>query len=227
MKNAVAYIRCSKEETAINGHTLAAQEAAIRTYCSANGYSVTVVVDAGVSGGTPIDRRAGGAVMMELVRKKKVQAVIAVRLDRLFRDTIDALTITSELDRLGCAVVLLDMAGGTLDTSTPAGRMMVALMSSFAEMERATIKARVRSVLAHKASKGERVSRHPPIGYTFTSDGMVVENPEELQVVATIKNLHRNGYATSKIASILNKNKVPARGSRWHASTVASVVAAA
>jgi DNA invertase Pin-like site-specific DNA recombinase len=38
MKNAVAYIRCSKEETALHGHTLEAQEAAIKAYCDANAY---------------------------------------------------------------------------------------------------------------------------------------------------------------------------------------------
>jgi DNA invertase Pin-like site-specific DNA recombinase len=164
---------------------------------------------------------------MELVRKKKVQAVIAVRLDRLFRDTIDALTVTREFDRLGCAVVLLDMAGGVVDTGSPAGRMMIALMSSFAEMERATIKARVRSVLAHKASKGERTSRFPPIGYSFGEGGMLVPNAAEQNAVSTMKRLHSDGYTASKIATLLNKHKVPARGVRWHASTVASVVSAA
>ena len=95
MVSAVAYVRVSTEEQAVAGVSLEAQVAAVRAYALLRGLDlVDVVVDAGVSAGKPLADRAGGAVVLDLVKRRKVQAVIAVKLDRVFRNAGDCLTVT-------------------------------------------------------------------------------------------------------------------------------------
>jgi len=90
--NAVACVRVSTEEQATEGVSLDAQEAAIRSCCAMRGLELAeVVVDVGVSAGKPLSTREGGAYLLDLVKRGKVQAVVTYKLDRLFRDANDCL----------------------------------------------------------------------------------------------------------------------------------------
>lgn len=83
----VGYVRVSTEEQAAEGVSLDAQEAALRAYSAMRGLTlVEVVIDAGVSAGKPLSSREGGRRVLDLVKRGKVGAVIAWKLDRLFRD---------------------------------------------------------------------------------------------------------------------------------------------
>jgi hypothetical protein len=60
---------------------------------------VEIIVDEGVSGGKELASRPGGCRVVELAGKCKVQAVIACKLDRLFRDAADCLNTTKAWDK--------------------------------------------------------------------------------------------------------------------------------
>ena len=67
------------------------------------------VVEEGVSGAVALsDRPAGGKLFAEL---REGDAVIASKLDRLFRSALDALSVVEELKRRGVALHLLDLGG--------------------------------------------------------------------------------------------------------------------
>src|SRR5262245_57091471 len=90
---AVAYVRVSTEEQAREGVSLDAQEARLRAYCAAAGLElVTLVREEGVSGSIPLAERPGGAELLRHLAEQNVAHVLALKLDRLFRDAADCLS---------------------------------------------------------------------------------------------------------------------------------------
>jgi DNA invertase Pin-like site-specific DNA recombinase len=85
--------------------------------------------------------------------------VVAVwKLDRLSRSLRDVLTI---MERLAAAQVGFRSLTEAIDTTTPAGRMMMQMIGAFAEFERAMIRERTRAGLA-AARKAGRIGGRPP-----------------------------------------------------------------
>ena len=229
MVSAVAYVRVSTEEQAVAGVALEAQVAAVRAYATLRGLDlVDVVVDAGVSAGKPLADRAGGAQVLDLVRRRKVQAVIAVKLDRVFRNAGDCLTVTEGWDRAGVALHLVDMGGQAIDTSSAMGRFFLTVMAGAAEMERNLIRDRTTAALAHKRATGRRTSKDAPFGWSIGADGDTLEtHPAEQTAIALIVELRAGGMSTRAIAAHLDGAGVQPRGTRWHKTTVERVLALA
>ncbi len=219
---AVGYVRVSTDEQATEGVSLEAQEAKLRAYCTLRGLDlVELVVDPGVSAGKALDRREGGRRILDLVRHREVGVVVAYKLDRLFRDCADCLTVTAGWDRAGIALHLIDLGGQTLDTSSAMGRFFLTVMAGAAELERNQIRERTAAALGHKRAKGEKTGGRCPFGYRLAADGVhLEEEPAEQTVVATVLALRQDGLSIRAIAARLNEDNVPARGKRWHPTTV-------
>lgn len=226
---AVAYVRVSTEEQATEGVSLEAQIASVRAYAQLRGLElVEVVVDAGVSAGKPLASRAGGQTVLELVRSKRVGAVIAIKLDRLFRNASDCLAVTGVWDRAGVALHLIDLGGQAIDTSTAMGRFFLTVMAGAAEMERNLISERTRTALRFKQTKDERTGGIP-YGCTLADDGVHLDsNAAEVRTLEMIRSLHYiGGLSIRAIAAELNAQGIAARGTRWHHTTVARLLKAA
>ena len=71
--------------------------------------------------------------MRETIYHERVGHVLALKMDRLFRDVQDCLGSVDELRGIGVDIHLLDQNGGTLDTSTPIGRFFLTTIASLAE----------------------------------------------------------------------------------------------
>lgn len=127
--------------------------------------------DAGVSGGKGRDQRPGLDGLLKAVARKEVDIVCAWSVDRLGRSLPDLITFLGELQAHGCDLFLHQQA---LDTSTPSGRMMFAMLGVFAEFERALIRARVMSGLERARAKGVRIGRPPvaPIRLKKIEEGL-------------------------------------------------------
>lgn len=110
---AVGYVRVSTQKQAAEGISLDAQEARIRAYCTMRRLDlVDVVVDAGVSAGKyTLDERNGGSRVLTAVSQGQACHVVALKLDRLFRNTIDCLTTVQAWDKAGVSLHLIDMGG--------------------------------------------------------------------------------------------------------------------
>jgi len=229
MITAIAYVRVSTEEQAAEGVSIDAQVAAVRAYALLRGLDlVDVVVDAGVSAGKPLADRAGGAVVVDAVKRRKVRAVVAVKLDRVFRNAGDCLTVTEEWDRMGVALHLIDMGGQAIDTSSAMGRFFLTVMAGAAEMERNLIRERTTTALAHKRSLGLRTSKDAPVGWRVGADGDTLErDAAEGRAVALIHELRAGGMSVRAIVAHLEAHGVQARGTRWHKTTVERVLARA
>ena len=220
MEKAIGYIRVSTQEQATSGCSLEVQEAKVRAYAALAGMDLIAVIrEEGISGSRELAKRPAGIELVKVLVRKEAIHVIALKLDRLFRDAADALGQVRAWDKAGVALHLIDVGGQTIDTSSAMGRMFLTMMAGFAELERNLIAERTAAALAHKKATG-RVYGPTPFGFDRIG-GDLVENPTEAAVVGRIRNLATDGRSLRSIASALNAEKVETkRGGRWHARTI-------
>jgi len=220
VEKALAYVRVSTTEQAREGVSLDAQEDRIRAYCKMSGFSLaTVIREEGVSAAKLLANRPGGQQITDIVATKHVRHVVALKLDRLFRDAVDALNQTRAWDRAGIALHLVDMGGQTLNTATAMGRMFLTMTAAFAELERNLIAERTQAALLYKKSK-RLVYGAVPYGYSRYGDALKVIEME-FDRIRQIQEWHARGWPLRKIADSLNGRRVRTKhGRRWHASTV-------
>jgi len=224
---AVGYVRVSTEEQASQGLSIPAQEEAIVAYARMRGLDlIEVVVDAGVSGGRPLGARPGGKRLLALLAEGKASHVIALRLDRLFRNASDCLQTVENWTKRGYVLHLLDVAGNSIDTNSPAGKFMLTILAAVAEMERNLIAERIRTVLRWKRKNG-KVFGHEPFGFSRDGDNLVPDEAEQ-KALALIIELRARGYSLRKIARTLEARGIPTkRGGKWAAATVRKLLARA
>ena len=130
------------------------QVSELRRYCKARGFKVLhEIVDRANGGG---DDRPGLKRLLALVRAREVDAVLVVKMDRLFRLLKHLINTLSEFEALGVKFIA---TRDQVDLTTPAGRMFVQILGSLAEFERALIRERVMLGLEHARNQGKRLGR--------------------------------------------------------------------
>ena len=87
--------------------------------------------------------------MLDQLREGDV--VIVWKLDRLSRSLKDLLHIIEKIETVGAGFRSITEA---IDTTTPAGRMMMQMVGSFAEFERAMTRERTKAGLATAREQG-------------------------------------------------------------------------
>ena len=192
MLDAIGYVRVSTNEQADHGVSLDAQHESFMAYALLQKLNlVEVVIEDAISGSVPLADRPGGRRLLELVEKKKARQVIAIKLDRLFRDAADALAQTGIWDKSGITLHLIDVGGQAINTSSAMGRMFLTMMAGFAELERNLIAERTAAALAHKKSK---LQVYAPIPLGFMRDGdKLVPDAGEQRTVRRILDLRGRG----------------------------------
>jgi DNA invertase Pin-like site-specific DNA recombinase len=86
--------------------------------------------------------------------------LVVWKLDRLARSLKDVLTIMERVEKAGAGFRSLTEA---IDTTTPAGRMMMQMIGSFAEFERSMLKERTQAGLAAARKEGRIGGRQPKL----------------------------------------------------------------
>ncbi len=129
----------------------------LKAYCVSRGWSLErEIIDRGYSGGTTAASRPGLRELMALARSRSIDAVVVLKLDRLFRSLKDLLITLEELSALGITFVAVR---DQVDYSTAAGRLFVSVLGSLAEFERALIRERTILGLEHARRRGKRLGR--------------------------------------------------------------------
>jgi DNA invertase Pin-like site-specific DNA recombinase len=103
---------------------------------------------------------------------------------------------------------------------------VVSVLGAVAQWEREAIGERTAAALAAKAARGELVGA-APIGTRADDAGRLVVDELEAAAVATIRELRAAGLSIRAIVDELEARGVASRGGRWHATTVARVLARA
>lgn len=217
---AVAYLRVSTDRQE-NGPE--AQRTDIERWAEREG--VTVVawhLDRGVSGAAPIDKRPALLDALGSVELHSAGRLVVAKRDRLARDMVAGAVIERSAERLGAAVV---SAAGEGEGDDPASLLMRRMVDAFAEYERGIIAQRTRAALAVKRRSGLVYNGTQAIGTRRTADGERLEaDPLESRALAVIQTLRADGTSIRGIARELNARGIPARGEKWHPTTVARVL---
>jgi len=151
MKRLAIYARVSTDQ-----QTVEPQLHALREYALRRAWEPVEYVDVGVSGAK--DRRLALDQLLADCRKRNVDAVAVVRLDRLARSVRYLVTLAGELEALGIDLIATEQS---IDTSTPVGRFTFTTLGAVAELERDLIRERVVAGVAAARRKGTRLGRPP------------------------------------------------------------------
>lgn len=90
--------------------------------------------------------------LLKMARRREIDAILVWKLDRFGRSLADLITSLNELRELRVVFVSITEA---LDFSTPSGRAMAGMLSTFAEFERDMIRERVKAGIANAREKGK------------------------------------------------------------------------
>ena len=225
---AIGYTRCSTNEQADSGLGLEAQAERIRAYCTMRGSELLdLITDAGVSGGKPLASRDGGQRLLTMIRERKADAVVMLKLDRMFRNAGDCLTTVEKWEKAGVALHVVDLGGNAIDTTSAAGRFMLVVLAGAAEMERNLTRERTRSAMAVKRANGQRIGS-VPYGYDLSDDGAtLIPNESEQTIITEIRSWRANGWTLEHIAAALTDRGAPTKtgkSERWAHQAVARIV---
>lgn len=126
----------------------------LRRYAEARGLEVAhELVD--IASGTK-DTRPNYRVLFDLARKRAVDIVLVWRYDRFARSTQALVNALVEFRDLGVDFISYQE---NIDTSSPQGKMVFAIMASLAEFESALISERVKAGMARARAEGVHIGR--------------------------------------------------------------------
>jgi len=127
----------------------------IREYIERRGWQLAgEYVDVGISGTK--EKRPELDRLMADAHKRRFDAVIVWKFDRFARSVSHLLRALETFQALGIHFVSLSES---LDTSTPAGKMVFTVLGAVAELERSLIAERVKAGLRNARAKGKRLGR--------------------------------------------------------------------
>ena len=214
----VGYIRVSTNSQAENT-SLPEQREKIEAYCQAFSHELVEIFEEIQSGkdsaGRPIFAQALESV------KTNADGIVAVKLDRIARNTRDVLALVEDvLKPDNKSLVLLDIQ---VDTSTAIGKMILTVMAAVASLERDTIIDRTQGGRKAKANSGGYAYGSPRFGCKSIGSELVAHD-DELETIGIIRRHRRSGKSYQSIAKYLNEHGIKSkRGGRWHPETVSAV----
>jgi DNA invertase Pin-like site-specific DNA recombinase len=134
------------------------------------------------------DDRPGLAALMEYVREG--DTAVVWKLDRLGRNTLHILETVKALTDRG--ITLVSVTDG-IDSSTPAGRMMIGVLGSLAEYERELIKERTALKRAASRANGTKFGRPRQV--------------DDAEHIATARRMKDDGHKARDIAKYLGVSR--------------------
>ena len=218
-----ARISISSEESV----SIERQTEACEKFAESRGWKVVgTFVDDGVSASKnrPEDRAGWGEL---LASPQKYDAVIIWKLDRLARSTLDFLQAHETLSKRKAGIVAVE---DPVDMTTPQGRAFTTVLASFAELEAASIGARVKHAQTLLLLAGRSVGGVVPYGYKNirnpTGAGFVwAQHPDQIGYVRGMVERIQQGKSIYAVMQWLNEIGAPTRkGGRWAYNTVEGII---
>jgi|SRR5664279_1758756 len=149
--NAITYCRVSTQDQSNDS-----QEADVLAYCKSQGITVAGSFRDVMTGGRsdrPGITSAEGACLAG-----GIDAIITTKLDRVGRSLCNVVQLIARLDAMGVGLICIHQGVDTRN-SNPCGRFAYQILAAAAEFERALIRERVSSGVAHARSQGIHFGR--------------------------------------------------------------------
>ena len=200
-KYAAIYIRVSTDAQREEGYSIDAQKELLTAYClSKEIKNYEYYIDGGFTGSN-IDRPALKRMTSD-IKMGKINCVIVYKLDRLSRSQKDTLYLIEDVfNPNGVDFISLNES---MDTSTPLGRLMLGILSAFAQLERENIRERTSLGMKERIKMGYWMGGgRVPFGYDYNPEtGILVPN-NDAETVRKIYEMYIEGFSTNYIAKTL------------------------
>lgn len=214
------WIRVSTEDQA-RGESPKNHEHRARMYAELKGWSVVELYDlSGVSGKTVLEHPEAKRMLAD-VSSGKIQALIFSKLARLARNVRELLDISDHFQKYNANLVSLEES---IDTSTPAGRLLFTVIGALAQWEREEISARVAASVPIRARQGKPLGGKGSFGYMWV-DKKFVLNPSEAPVVREMFHIFLDTRKLITTARIMNEKGYRTRnGAKFGKTTVKRIL---
>ena len=198
---AAIYIRVSTDYQAEEGYSIDAQKEQLSAYCISKGIKkYEFYIDGGWSGSN-IDRPEMQRLIKD-VNNDKISHVIVYKLDRLSRSQKDTLYLIEDVFNTH-DVTFVSMSE-TMDTSTPMGRLMLGILSAFAQLERENIRLRTRMGMKERVKSGLWMGGgRIPFGYDYDKENGILVPNKDAEKVKQVYKLYIEGKSPQEIANLL------------------------
>ena len=211
------YIRVSTEDQAREGFSLSEQEDRLREFCKFKRYKVfKVYKDAGISAKN--DKRPAYQEMMDDIKNKSINVVVAFKLDRLTRSVFDIEKLMKIVNDYECDI---DCLADESNTTTSNVRMVMRIMTSVSQNEIEKCSERTKLGMAGAIKQGH-VPARTPIGYK-RENKKLVPDPLTKDIVIRMFNLYLEGKSYQTIANIYNREKVLGK-INWRDCTISTIM---
>ena len=157
--------------------------------------------------------------MRETIYQERVGHVLALKMDRLFRDVQDCLGSVDELRGIGVDIHILDQDGGTLDTSTLDGQILSDYNRKLAELERGT-DFRTHKIAMKHLKDNAKVFTGPILVGIGQGDDIIPNWREQDMIDYMRHSIMFKGWSGNKIAKQLNEKVKGKKGGSWTSSMV-------
>ena len=150
-KRVAFYLRVSTDQQTTENQRLELQAVADRL-----GWNVVAILaDEGISGSKGRDQRPGFNALMTMITRREIDQVACWSVDRLGRSLQHLVAFLGEINDRGVDLYVHTQG---LDSSTPAGRAMFAMLSVFSEFEKSILRERIMAGLARSTKRSGRPS---------------------------------------------------------------------
>jgi DNA invertase Pin-like site-specific DNA recombinase len=209
MRRAIGIVRVS-QVAGREGDSFASpgeQRDRIKAACERDGLQLVGVLDElDVSGGTPLEHRAGLRAAVEAVEAGQADVVAAAYFDRLFRSLATQGEVIERVEAAGGQVLAVDVGQVT---NGSAGQWLSGTMHGLvAEYQRRSGKERSAEAQARAIARG--VVPWPKVtpGYVRGEDGRFYPDPEKRGTVAEAFEMRAAGATVKQIAAFLRANGI-------------------
>ena len=180
--------------------------------------------DPAISGSTPFcDREAGSALCYAL---KKGDVILIHKIDRGFRSIRDLLNTMKYLANLGVTIHFIRENLTTGDDAI--GRLMLHILTAFAEFERELAASRTREAMAILKAKGQPLNYQQLIGFIWygrKGHKKVKRDEHDRKVMFAIVKFRKLGLSWNEIVDhIANQKVLTSQARKWEKNPRASGV---
>jgi site-specific DNA recombinase len=207
----------SRNQVEKDYNSLETQRERLEAYCkSQENFQVFRVYEDGGYSGDSLDR-PGLRDMLRDMREKRINCVLAYKIDRLTRSVRDFHALIDTFDQYGVKFVSITQ---NLDTQSPMGRLLRNILLDFAQFEREMTGDRTRDKLQQRAEKGFWKGGIPAYGYSNENKGLV-KNPEEAPRVQFMFRYFVNDASLVRLREELHRRGWYKRSGRpWHKTSL-------